>query len=312
MRKSGWTGADLLSVYIYCETRNSDSERKEMLRSRLGLKVLGLSAMLLGLMAFVATSAQAEPNAKWAILKANGELVTIANPLNDPKGIGDALLPEVQITAIEELKDEKDPGKHLVLLSELGKKHFELLCTGAELENAAGTAAPKLLLEGTVLGRAKFTGCVTKIALVVTPACKPHTPGAAEGTILTELVKGLIKLHPLKVEEKEVKDDTVLFVPEDKESKEIEKFTTITLGAEGAGNECAAGEKITVNGKLSIEDCQGLFLSEQVTHLIQEFKALTELWILNKTTEHTAKIIGSAFVGLVGEHEGLKWAGLPG
>ena len=38
-----------------------------MLRSRLGLKVLGLCALVLGLMAFVASGAQAEPTSHWNV-----------------------------------------------------------------------------------------------------------------------------------------------------------------------------------------------------------------------------------------------------
>jgi hypothetical protein len=274
-----------------------------MVRTRFQLKALGFCALLLGLMAF-ATSAQAEPTAKWAILKANNELVTIANPALDPKGIGDTLLPEIQVKEIEELKDEKDPGKHLVLHTKVAGVSVLILCAKMELENADGTGLPKLLLEGKVLGRIKFTECLIKLNGVTTAACKPHSPGAASGTILTLLIEGLIKLHELA---DKTKDDIVLFIGENKEGKLEEHFVTLELG-----EECAIGETLPVKGWFSIKDCQNLFLSHQVDHLVEEFAPLTLLYVLSHTEEHKAQILGSVVLALAGEHKGLKWSGLPG
>jgi hypothetical protein len=264
--------------------------------------------MLLGLMAIAAGPAQAEVNAKWAILKANGELVTIANPLNDPKGIGDTLLAEILVKEIEELKDEKEPGKHLVLHTEVAKSPVLILCGKMELENADGTGLPKLLLEGKVLGRVKFTECSMKLKGTTSAACKPHSTGAPEGTILTLLIEGLIKLHELA--DKTI-DDTVLFIGENKEGKLEEHFVTLILGKEGESL-CAIGEKLPVNGEFSIKDCQNMFRTHLVDHLVEEFAALTHLYVLNDTVEHKAQILGSVLLALAGEHKGLKWAGLPG
>jgi hypothetical protein len=278
-----------------------------MALSRLGLKALGLCALVLGLMAVAAGIAHAEKESRWAILKANNELITIS-PEGDGKGKGDTLLPEVQISEIEELK-VAPVGKHLVLLTKSGTNTIALLCSGAELENAAGTGAPKLLLEGSILGKAKFTGCTFAINGTVQGVCKPHSKGAPEGTILTELAKGLIVLHELAGG---VKDATVLLQGEDKEGKPITTFVTIILGTEGA-SECAVGELLPVGGELIIWDCLGdsSFKTEAVSHLIEEFKPLQKLWAFK--SDNPATIDGSALVKLVGaEHEGLKWAGLPG
>jgi hypothetical protein len=284
-----------------------------MVRSRLGLKALGICAALLGLMAVTAGSAQAEPTAFWSVVSPGGTLTKITT---------EALLPEIQVKEIEELKDEKDPGKHAVLLTTIGAANtpIAILCTGAELENAAGTGPPKLLKEGSLLGKAKFTGCITKLKGATSAPCKPHSKGAAEGTILTELAKGLIKLHTLIIEEEiekvkvklEIKDDTVLLFPENSKGEQTTTFVTIILGVEGELNECSVGEKLPVEGELVITDCgidpNKSFLEEKEDHLIEEFKGLQLLHFGLRP----ATIDGSAIVHLVGAHAGFKWAGTPG
>jgi len=272
-------------------------------KSRLGLKVLGLSALVLGLMAFASSAAQAEVNAKWAILKANGELITIS-PVDGLKGRGDELLPEVNIKEIEVLAGTG--VKEAILLTKVAGVETAILCTAAELKDAAGTGRPKLLLEGTILGKVTFTGCITKLKGVTSAPCKPHAPAASpEGTITTELAKGLIVLHELVGG---VKHTVFLIKPDSGET-----FVTLTLGKAGVENECVIGEKLPISGKLTLEDCNNKFQVEEVEHLIKEFAALTDLWVLNKTAEHKATIDGSAWAKLVGAgHEGLKWAGLPG
>jgi hypothetical protein len=297
-----WTEATLLSdrsKETVTTVRGND-----MVRSRLGLKALGLCALVFGLMAFAA-SAQAETGAKWALIKkSDGKLVNIA-PVTDPdgKGIGDVLLPELQITELEELKDVTDPGKHAVLLSIIAGKKVALLCKKANFEGV------KLLLLGSILGKITFEECIFKIGGITQGVCKPHTEKDPEGTIKSVLAEGLIKLHKLVSDGK--LDDTVLITPENALGELIEKFTTIILGKEGVENECSVGEKLPISGKLSIKDCLGFFRQEKPTHLIEEFPALTELWVLNKSVEHTATIDGSAIVELAGEHKGFEWAGLP-
>jgi hypothetical protein len=253
---------------------------------RFQFKVLGLCALLAGLMAFVGST---QAGANWVLINSKGELVQVGNP-------SDILLPEVQIIEIEELKDAKDPGKHLVLLSEVAKVKIAKLCTGMELQNAAGTGAPKLLLGGEVLGKVTFTGCILKINGTTSPACRPHTKGSPEGTVKTELVKGLTKGSSLSI------------TPENSEGKSIESFATIILGAEGAGNECSIGEKLPIIGEILLTDCQELFGTEQASHLMQA--SASELWVLSKTTEHKMTVDGSALLSLTGEHKGLKWAGV--
>jgi hypothetical protein len=271
-----------------------------MVRSNLRFKVVGLCALVFGLMAFGGTAAQAEPTASWVLINAKGELLKVGVP-------EDKLLPEVTISEVEKLPGTEE--RHLVLLTKVAGVATEILCTEAKLENAGGTGLPKLLLTGSLLGRGVFSGCITKLKGATSAPCKPHSAEAAEGIILTERVEGLIKLHELTGG---VKDTTVLLAPEDKEGKLIETFVTLILGKAGVENECSIGEKLPISGELSIEDCNGLFQKEEVEHLIKEFAPLTDLWVLNKTAEHKATIDGSVWVRLEGEHKGLKWAGLPG
>jgi hypothetical protein len=239
--------------------------------------------------------AHAENEARWTIINIFNELLKIG-----------PLAPEVQITAIEELKTEKDPGKHLVLLTKSGTNTIALLCFGAELENASGTGAPRLLSEGSTLGRAKFTNCILKVNGITQDTCKPHSKGGPEGTILTELIKGLIVLHELKPSG--VKDATLLLTPENSKGEPIENIVTIILGSE-LESECAVGEKLVVGGELIISDKE--FTTEKSTHLFEEFTSLQKLWAFK--SDNPATIDGSVIVELANPvHQGLKWAGIPG
>ena len=250
-----------------------------MIRSKLGLKALGLCAVVLGLMAIAAGSAQAEKGAHWNV---NGK------NLNEVK-----LTTLVQVKEIEELKDPVDPGKHLVLLTQIAKIKVKILCTGAKLEKF------ELLTEGSALGNIEFTGC--KIFLngstTASVACEPHT-GASKGVILTELLKGLIVLHKLASGEI---DDLVLLAPDPPATQ----FVAIQLS-----EECAIGESIPVIGEFFMKDCQNLFLKEQPTHLIEE-GPLTKLFVISESEEHKSVIEGSAILELEGEHKGLNWSGTP-
>jgi hypothetical protein len=89
----GYGAGNVLHQYPQQTVTNIEG-KQAMIRKRLGLKALGLSAMLLGLMAFSASGAQA---ANWMV-GANNVTVT--------------LLPSLEVKEIEKLNDAKDPGKH--------------------------------------------------------------------------------------------------------------------------------------------------------------------------------------------------------
>jgi hypothetical protein len=250
-----------------------------MVRSRLGLKALGLCALVLGLMAFATSAAHAEKGSTWVIINAKGELLNIPGATD--------LLPQLEIKEIE------NNTATLSWTTGAGTK-VKILCTAANFDEGG-----KLIAEGGLsLGRILFKGCVTLLNGVISPPCKPKGGGAPVGEILTNKGKGLIVLDLLTGG---AVDTLVLIKPD-----EGTAFSTLALG-----EECAIGESITISGELWIKDCKGetSFKTEAVEHLIEE--ALHGLTV--SPGAQPAVIEGSALVRLAnpGEHAGLKWAGLP-
>jgi len=242
-----------------------------MIRSRFGLRAIGLCLAIAGLMAVVASSAQAEVGAKWLV---KGATVT-------------TLLPELQGTL---------ENSHGQLLGEIAGVGIHILCTGIKL-----VAGNHLLAEGGWLGKILFSGCIIRqlktlnlpSSLVTLAACLPPADH-----IETVLLKGLIRLHKLA---SDGKLDTIFML----EPNAGEIFTTISTG-----EECAFGEKITISGKYAIKDCKEAFLTDQVTHLLEEFLPLTELYI-NGNKANKGEIDGSVEASLAGAHNTLTWAGHP-
>ena len=242
------------------------------MRSRLGLRAIGLCLAVAGLMAVGAGSAQAEVGSYWLV---KGVKVT-------------TLLPELQASL---------ENNHGALLGEIGGVGIHILCTGMTL-----VAGNHLFAEGGWLGKARFSGCIVRqlktlnnpATLVTLGPCAP-----AGGIIETNILKGLIRLHELV---DQIVDPIVLIEPGEV-GKPFTKFAT--------SEECAFGEIIEVGGKFAVKDCKEAFLTDQVTHLFDEFKALTELY-LNSNKNNKATIDGSGNVSLIGEaHKGLTWAGHP-
>jgi hypothetical protein len=257
-----------------------------MTRTRLGL--LGLCAMVFGLMTFGVTGAHAEVGAKWLILNAKKELKTGAE-LNAPVGL------ETDV-----------PG---VLHSEILKIKVLFLCTTIEALNA------KLLAEGAIgntlsenpethlllgLGsQVKFSGCTTDLNGTAAPECEPKDPAGGAGTIITKPGHALLKLHELP---EKIKDDIVKILPD---TGEI--FATIVTGPL-----CPIGTSVPVIGSLALKDCENLALTHLKKHLAEPFEPLTELWTISKTAEHKATLLGSAWAFLTGEaHKELLWSGDP-
>lgn len=238
-----------------------------MIRTRLGL--LGLCAMLLGLMAFSASAAHAEENAHWWIVEKEG-------------------------AALKELEAEVNleiDSTHLTLHTIIAGVKVLFLCLGISAVKI------KLQAKGVVGsgGKVKFSTCTTELNGAVSSACEPVN-GTEKGVILTNAGHGLIVLH--KLEPSGVKDDIVELLPD----------TGTTLATVVMGAECSIGTKVPIIGKLTLKDCQGLFLKHLVKHLIEE-GPLTELWAISKTEEHKASILGSAWVFLIGVHEKMLFSG---
>jgi hypothetical protein len=258
--------------------------------------------MVLGLMAFGAAGAQAEVGANWLILNAKGERKTGA-----------------ELPASINLKIDKDSlGNPIPFILHSKILGIEVLfkCTTINLLNAKlreeGIIGKEVIIneKGLKEGRGSqilFGNCVTELNGKVSAACAPSVEGVAN-EIITNPLHALIKLHELKPSG--VKDDLVEVLPD---TGLDTTFVTFKVGPE-VGNECPIGSKIPVIGRIFLRDCNERFLEHLVEHLVETDATttkLTELWVISKTEEHKASLLGSAWAFLTGEHEGLKWSGDP-
>jgi hypothetical protein len=237
---------------------------------RKAFKLTGLFALVLSAMAFSATAAQAELNAKWQV---NGADVT------------NALKAQVQVTEIETLP--ATGVKEGILLTKSGLTTIEVLCTAMSFTNAF------LEILGAAKGSIHFSSCVTKLNKgLPAGACVPHSPGAAEGLIQTNALKGLIKLHTGGVELLELLPETG------------ENFVTLEFGK----GECSIA-KAPITGKAFLKAGTATEGKENtITKLFSE-GPLTSLFF----GANAAVIDGSAKAALTGAtHTGMTWNGKAG
>jgi hypothetical protein len=164
-----------------------------MIRRKLGL--LGLCAVVFGVMAFAASAAQAEAGANWLILTSGGAL----------KNGG-----ELHATVSAELESTTAS-----LLSEVLEIKVQILCTGVTLIGAS--------LEGngsvTNGGKAKFEGCTVDLNGAPAPECEVHSSLQPVETVETNAAKGLLVL---------ISGAAVTLL----EPKEGETFVNINMGEE--------------------------------------------------------------------------------
>ena len=239
----------------------------------------GLMLVLaLGVMAFGATAAHAETNAKWLI---NTTATTTA------------LKAQVQVTELETLA--ATGVKEGILLTKTGLTKVEILCTAMKFVDALLTE------KGGATGKIHFEGCVTKLnGGAAAGACKPHSPGHPEGLVETNALKGLIVLHEPKAGEKV---DQLELTPVSGED-----FVILKMGSE-VKSECSIGAEFLIGGKAFLEaNTVGEGLEEKVEHLFKEAPTLTKLFF----GTNPATIDGSAKAKLIGTHEGMNWSGQPG
>jgi len=253
-----------------------------MIRTKLGL--LGLCAMVLGLMAF-STSAQATVGAKWLILTSGGVLKE-----------GSTLHASINL--------KKDKEVVLVLHSEILKIKTLFLCTELKAVNAKLLANGSIGKEEGVVSGSKvlFSGCTTDLNGSAAPECTPEDPEDKSGFIVTKPGHALIVLGTSG-------EDLVEIIPDSGKT-----FATIVLPAA-----CPIGTSVPVIGTLRLKDCSernakgecvSKFLTHLKEHLVEEGPG-TKLFTISETAEHTATLLGSALAFLTGEHEGLSWAGDP-
>jgi hypothetical protein len=259
----------------------TNNERNEaMTRTKLGL--LGLCAVVFGLMAFSATGAQAEGT--WLILNAEGKVKT-----------------GVELPATLELEKDKslEGLEHYILHTEILKIKVLFLCKEIKLDNAIIYGAGAI---GQAVNEEKgsivlFTKCVTLLNGAEAPECTPKDPTLGEGGISTKTGHALAVLHELTADK--VKDDIINVLP-DNESKE---FAKIILPAA-----CPIGTSVPVFGELALQDCEKMALVHLIKHLVEPFEPLTKLFVISNTAEHAATLLGSAWAKLGGLHAGLKWS----
>jgi hypothetical protein len=243
-----------------------------MVRLKTAIKILGLCLAIFALASVIANITGAETGSKWTLIDSTGHLIETSFFLNPG------------------YTWESEGG--LTFLTEVSKKLIAISCTGLTAEGSTFQVEGKLS-EGT----STLTGCTTKIGGALSSPCKPHSEGAAEGTIKSLPWHGLIKLHSGAL--------VILIL----RSSLGSILWDIIFGPLGE-SECAIGESLPISGHLSLKDCSNALTTHQVKHLMAEFPGLTELWALNKTAEHKVVIDGSFWMYMIGVHAGLKWAGL--
>jgi len=239
-----------------------------MTRSRFGL--LGLCAVLFGVMAFGAGAAQAETGAQWLFAE---------------KAPNSGLVAFLEAS----LGFEADTTKVL---------HSKILGIAVLFECTQIAASGATLKANGSIGtgaKIKFSGCITKLNGATSSACEPNAGGTEKGVINTNAVHGLIVLHALGGG---TKDELIQILPDSGET-----FVTTEMS-----KECAIGTKVPVIGRLYLKDCENAFLVHKVKHLL-EVGPLTEIWLISKTAEHLTTILGSEWAFLTGAHEGLKFSG---
>jgi hypothetical protein len=254
-----------------------------MIRTKLGL--LSLCAVVFGLMAFGASSAQAESGAKWLILTSMGALK------ESPVGLPGAI-------------DTPIDGAVLVLHTEILKIKVLVLCTGSKAVNAnllANGSIGKETVAGKPVGaQFLFTGCTVDLNGAAAPECTPNDPVDGSGKILTKLLHGLLVLYDLGGG---IKDEVATILPD--ATALHSPIATIVLPAG-----CPIGTSVPIIGELAVKDCKDLGLAHVAEHLVDVFTPLTALFAISLTVEHQATLLGSVWAKLIGAaHNGLLWSG---
>jgi hypothetical protein len=244
-----------------------------MIRTKLGL--LGLCAVVFGVMAMSASSAQAALS--WLVLNS-------AN--NEAKELK------------AELIGEKDSADLTLLAKTLGLPLI-MTCTNVALKGVNLESGGTLTTGGKVV----FTGCETYESGTLTSPleCHVHTgTGAArtpDGTIETNELKGGLVLHTLTGGGSEV-------------LTRIEPKTAggpfVTILTE----KCSWPTTNTISGVLFLKDCEKLATTHAVKHLLTQ-GPLTSLVYGAHSVEHLeTSLDGSIWVKLGGVHASLKWAAM--
>jgi hypothetical protein len=262
--------------------------------TRMKLGVLGLCAVVVGMMAMSAGAAQGAFS--WLLL--NKEMKEVAFLLATLEG--------------------KKDSEHITLDGEIAGLKVAITCTNFALKGVMLEAEGKLTNGGKVV----FTGCkVYKEApLKEEYACTVNTSGTAAGTVETNEGKGELVLHTFfdevknakgEIEKIELKEVLTKIEPKltktQEEKKEVGNFATIIL----KGESCPLTELNQVHGTLYLKDCLKQATTHVLEHLVEQ-GPLTALYIGGHSAKQLleTKLLGSGWVFLTGEHLGYLWAAM--
>jgi hypothetical protein len=243
-----------------------------MIRTRFGL--LGLCAVLFGIMAFGASAAQAEKESHFWILNSAGTVKTDAGSLNAPIGL------------------EKE-GTYVLHSKILGVAVL-FLCKELKTVSATLEGEGKISAGGKVL----FSECETDLNGTPNAACTPSDATDGAGTIVTQGLHSLIILGTGGEPLLNILPDTG------------ETFANIEMGSKcPIGTKVPVIGKLALKDCEKNEKGESRAKEHLVKHLVEPAPApFTELWTISKTVEHQATLLGSAW-GLLGgvNHTGLKF-----
>src|SRR6476469_4120031 len=252
-----------------------------MIRTKLGL--LGLCAVVVGMMAMSAVAAQ---DATLNLLILNAEKTTA--------------------TELKAALTGKRASAHASLHGEVAGLKIAVTCTAFTLEGVNLELNGKLT-EG---GKVTFTGCKVYKAAPLTEEykCTVKSPLAATGTVASGEGKGELVLHTFAKHEiaKEVFEELKKLLTKI-EPKAGPTGNFATLRFEGA--ECPLPEVNQVHGTLYAEDSKATM--HELEHTIKE-GPLTALYVGGHSAKQleVTKILGEAKIALAGAHVGLHWAAL--
>lgn len=241
------------------------------MRTKLGL--LGLCAMVVGIMSMSASAAQGA-TLSWLILNAAGTTATNLKA---------------------ELKGQKDT-EHLELTGVVAGLPVVVTCTNFSLN--AIFIEPEEKASG---GKVVFTGCKAykEKLLVGLYECTVKSVGATEnGKIETEPeAKGLLEL---------IEGSILLKV--EPAGGPTGNFAKIKF--EGAS--CPLTELNVVHGVVDFKDCEGFATTHKVKHLVEANETQTKLYIggHSATQLEKTKLLGSVWIELGAPHAGLAWSAM--
>lgn len=239
-----------------------------MTRSKLGL--LGLCAVIFGMMAMSASSAQAALS--WLIL--------------DSKGVATELAAK--------LMGENDSTHYTLLTHAIGLA-INITCNNFELVGVELEAGGKLKSGGKV----KFTGCEAyETSPLTTPlVCHVHTAGAAAGTIETNAGKGELVLHEMADGKK-----LVLTKIEPKEGTEFVNILTESCVLPASNKITGVLYLVDCEDKATTHLLRHLVEQGPLTSLNYGTNMTTE--------HLETSLMGSGWIKLTGTHVGLLWGAM--